>query len=161
MNEFRIRQAKFPDDKDAALEFIMGSQKFEHELEPNRRLDPPVAEEHFARLAAEVTRRNGRIFIAEGPAGNRLGWGVAHERENDIFVVAEERLCGYIAELYVVEAWRGKGIGQALIRACEDWARSRGLKAMMIGVLAGNSRARRIYEASGFSPYAVELRKYL
>ena len=161
MNPFRIREAKLPDDKPALLEFILGSQHFEHQFEPDRRLDAPVAEEHFTRLSADVSRRNGRIFVAEGAKGELFGWSVAHERENEIFVVPEERLIGYIAELYVIEEGRGKGIGRALIEACENWGRSRGLKAMMIGVLSGNARARRIYEASGFAPYAIELRKYL
>ncbi|HUO93234.1 MAG TPA: GNAT family N-acetyltransferase [Rhizomicrobium sp.] len=160
MSAFRIREARLPDDRNALLGFILGSQHFEHEFEPDRRLDAPVAEEYFAQLSAEVSRRNGKIFVAEAN-GELLGWGVAHERENEIFVVADERLAGHITELYVIEAWRGKGVGRALIAACETWAKSRRLKTMTIGVLAGNARARRIYEANGFAPYAVELRKYL
>ena len=63
--------------------------------------------------------------------------------------------------MFVEEAFRGQGIGRALITACEDAARALGLKLIMLGVLAGNARARRIYEASGYAPYALDLRKYL
>lgn len=161
MSVFRIREAMFPDDREAALSFIMGSQNFEHEFEPDRRLDSAVAEEHFAKLMDEVGRRNGRVFIVEGERRERLGWGVVHEANNEVFVVPEERLFGYISELFVVEAARGMGIGRALIAASEDWARARGLKVMMIATLSGNTRARRIYETAGFSPYAIQLRKYL
>lgn len=161
MSAFRIREAHLPDDRAAFCTFILGSQRYEHELEPDRRLDAPVAEEHLAHLLANVAKHNGKIFVAESDGGERLGWGVAHERESEVFVVENLRLHGYISELFVVEQARGLGVGRALIAACEEWARARGLPVMMIGVLAGNARARQIYETSGFSPYAVELRKLL
>jgi GNAT superfamily N-acetyltransferase len=161
MSAFSIRDATLPQDREAFLSFILGSQHFEHAFEPDRRLDPKVAEDHLVGLLADVATRNGRIFVAEGPGGERLGWGVVHESDNDIYVVEDERRFGYISELFVVEAARGLGIGRAFIAACEDWGRACGLKLMMIGTLPGNVRARRIYEASGYRPYAIELRKYL
>ena len=56
---------------------------------------------------------------------------------------------------------RAAGAGRALIATCEDVARKMKLKSLMIGVLAKNARARKTYEAAGFAPYALELRKYL
>ena len=61
----------------------------------------------------------------------------------------------------MIDEQRGRGIGRALISACEDWARGRGLKVMMIGVLARNPRAHAIYRGAGFTDYATLLRKYL
>jgi GNAT superfamily N-acetyltransferase len=65
------------------------------------------------------------------------------------------------AELYVVEPARGTGVGRALIAACEEWARSLPVKALMINVLEGNQRAATIYRKAGFATYYVGLRKYL
>jgi GNAT superfamily N-acetyltransferase len=56
---------------------------------------------------------------------------------------------------------RGQGVGRALIAACEDWGRERGLKVMMIGVLVRNPRAHAVYRDAGFADYATLLRKYL
>jgi GNAT superfamily N-acetyltransferase len=116
---FRIREARLPGDRAAFHRFIMGSQAYEHDIEPDRRLDPPVAEEHLERLLAGVAKHNGKILVVEAEDGTLLGWSVAHERENEVFVVEALRLHGYISELFVQEFARSKGIGRALIAACE------------------------------------------
>ena len=161
MSVFKIRDAELPQDKPELLEFILELQRFEKVFEPNRRLDEPVAGEYFAVLIGEVRKNSGRILVAEGDGGELLGWGVAYTREDDVYVVAEERRFGYISELFVIEPLRGKGIGQALIKACEAWARSLGLRVLRIGVLAGNKRTATIYDQAGFAPDAMHLRKYL
>lgn len=157
---FRIRAARLPEDKPAILGFIMGLQRFERAIEPDRRVDPTVADEFYPLIVERVARRNGCILIAESPAGP-VGWATAYEDDNEIYVHADERTHGYIAELYVVEEARGQGAGRALLEGCENWARGRGLKAMIVGALAGNRRAERIYRDVGFEPYVTLLRKYL
>jgi GNAT superfamily N-acetyltransferase len=158
---YRVRRALLPEDKPALLSFIMGIQRFESEIEANRRVDDGVAEEFYASITQRVTQKNGRILIAESAEGRALGWAAACEEEADVYVHADERVYAYIAELYVVEDMRGKGIGRALIAGCENWARERGFKLIMIGVLAKNARAHAIYRGSGFDDYATLLRKYL
>ena len=156
-----IRDAEWPRDEDAAREFIMGSQHFEHIVEPNRRLDPPVAAEHLAKLKDDVARHGGRFLIAVDGVGAALGWVVAHEDDDGAFVTSAERRFVYISELFVVEAARGTGVGRALIAACEDWARERGISIMHIAVLGANARAAKIYTHAGYAPYSLRLRKYL
>jgi GNAT superfamily N-acetyltransferase len=155
-----IRDADFQGDREAMLAFIMGLQHFEHGFEPNRRLDPPVAEAYLAKLLDDVTKQPGRIFIAEDD-GAAIGWAVVHEMDDDIYVVEAERRTVYISELYLVERARGTGAGRALIAACEEWARGQGVGVMLIGVLAGNRRAAAVYEKAGFGSYSRMLRKYL
>jgi len=158
---YRIRLAKLPEDKPALLGFIIGMQHFESAIEPDRRVDPDVAEEFYAATTERVAKKNGRILIAESADGKALGWAVACEEENEVYVQADERTYGYVAELYVIEEMRGQGVGRALIEGCEDWARERGLKVMMIGVLVKNPRAHAVYRGAGFADYATMLRKYL
>jgi ribosomal protein S18 acetylase RimI-like enzyme len=161
MTAFQIRDVRLPQDKAQLLEFILGSQQFEKSFEPNRRLDDDVAREYFESLCSEVSKKGGRILVAEDERGSLLGWAVALAAEDEIFVADAERRFAYLSELYVAEAARGAGIGQALIRACEAWARSAGYSSIRIGVLSGNTRADRIYRAAGYAPYALTLRKYL
>lgn len=156
-----IRDMRLADDKPALLSFIDGSQAFEHNVEPNRRLDRTVAEDYLAELLNAVTERGGKVFVAQDTAGAAVGWGVVYVSNEEIFVVERERRFAYISELFVVESLRGKGIGRALIASCEDWARAHGIGIIQLGVLAGNVRARTIYSLSGYSDYALQLRKYL
>jgi GNAT superfamily N-acetyltransferase len=158
---FRIRLAEMKKDEQVVLRFIRELQVFEQAVESNRRLDAPVAQEFFSVLMARIQAKNGRCFIAEDQHGTALGWAAAHEDESEIYVAAEERIFGWISELYVTEAMRGRGVGRALMSACEAWGRERGLKLMKIGVLAGNTGAARAYAAAGYKPYSMDLRKYL
>jgi GNAT superfamily N-acetyltransferase len=157
---FRLRDFDPATDKSAALSFIDGSQVFEHAIEPDRRLDSAVAGEWYAVLLARVAKGSGRIFIAEQDA-RPVGWGIFIVEGAPLYVVEELRREGFIIELYVVDAMRGQGVGQALIAACEDEARRLGLRRIMIGVLAGNRRAAEIYQRAGYAPYQLELAKSL
>jgi GNAT superfamily N-acetyltransferase len=161
MNTFSIRDAELARDKAAFLDFIMGSQRYEHAFEPNRRLDPPVADEHLAKMTALLAHCAGKILVAADERDEAIGWAIVVESEDDIYVVANERRYAYIAELFVIEPLRGTGAGRALIAACEDWAREHGIGVMQIGVLPGNSRAHGIYQRQGYADYGIQLRKYL
>lgn len=96
------------------------------------------------------------------------GWG----RPGDIALLAEhdgvgagavwcrtwtqaEHSYGFIDEqtpelgLGVLERWRGRGFGRALLRALVDTARLRGYPALSLSVAPENP-ARRLYESEGF-----------
>jgi ribosomal protein S18 acetylase RimI-like enzyme len=57
----------------------------------------------------------------------------------------------YLAELYVVPAHRGVGIGRALMEYAMTVARQRGADAMEIGVDEPDVAARALYESLGFT----------
>ena len=157
---FSIRDFDPSRDRPAALTFIMGSQLYEREVEPDRRVDPQVAEDYFPLLMEEVAKKRGRIFVAERD-GVVIGWAAITVEENMLFVVEKERTYGYITELFVDEKSRGLGVGQALIEACENEARRLGLGHVMIGLLTQSKRTMDIYTQAGYQPYTSELRKYL
>ncbi len=155
-----IRAARLPEDRTAILSFIDGMQHFEHAVEPDRRIDSSVAAEFYADIFARLEARSGVALVAEDQ-DELLGWSVVYRDENDIYVEANERSFALISELYVVEQARGRGIGRALISACENWARQQGISVMMINVLRDNIRAHGIYRKAGFETYYTGLRKYL
>jgi GNAT superfamily N-acetyltransferase len=153
------RAVRLPDDEPAILSFIWGLQKFENAFEPNRRLDPGFAAEHWADVQAQVQSR-GALFVAENESGP-VGWAFIVEEPGDLFVRENERRYGFVAELFVMDAARGQGHGRALIAACEEWTRARGMAVLMIGVLTGNGKAAAVYQRDGFAPYNLFMRKYL
>ena len=61
-----------------------------------------------------------------------------------------------VHDIAVLPAQRGRGVGQALLAACEAHARERGCCKLTLEVLSGNARALRSYERFGFAPYALD-----
>lgn len=57
-----------------------------------------------------------------------------------------------IDNLVVDDQQRGRGIGRALLRACQDWAEARDIFEVQLTVYAANAEARRFYEQEGFEP---------
>ena len=139
----------------------MGSQHFEHAIEPNRRLDPPVADEYLAKILMLLSERAGKIFVAADDADHAVGWGIVVEKEDDIFVVAEERRYAYIAELFVVEPLRGSGVGRALIEAVYERAKAAGSTRVYWQTHETNQTAMKLYDQvadrSGFVVYRKAL----
>src|SRR5258708_4272673 len=56
----------------------------------------------------------------------------------------------YLAELYVVPALRGRGLGRALMEASIDLARRHGADHMDLGTAETDTAARALYERLGF-----------
>lgn len=57
----------------------------------------------------------------------------------------------YLAELYVVPALRGQGLGRALMLAAMDLARAEGADTMDLGTSESDHAARALYESLGFT----------
>jgi len=60
----------------------------------------------------------------------------------------------------VAEGWRDVGIGTALVRAAQDWARDRGLLKVALSVFPDNDRAIAVYEHCGFVREGLRRRQY-
>jgi ribosomal protein S18 acetylase RimI-like enzyme len=82
---------------------------------------------------------HGFIGVADGAAA-----GFARTQ----FHLNENRL--YLASLYLLPAFQGRGIGGGLLLAAEERARDYGLEELWVGVMVQNEAARRWYEKRGF-----------
>jgi len=138
----------------------MGLQDHEAGFEPDRRRDPNFAIEHWRDLQHRCAEKHGVMLIAEED-GRPVGWAFAHDEKAEVFVVEPERRHGFLAELFLLQEARGKGLGRALIEGCETWARERGHKLLTVGVLSQNPTAIRAYEGAGYAPYVTIMRRYL
>ena len=155
-----IRDADFARDRATLARFILGSNAYEAEWESDRRLDAGVGAAYLPDLIDRVTKQQGRIFVAE-EAGAAIGWAACYVDHHDAFVKEEDRPFGYVAEMYVDEAARGRHVGRVLLEACENHFRTLGVKTVLIGVLSPNARAVNAYKAAGYTDYAINLRKLL
>jgi len=55
-----------------------------------------------------------------------------------------------LVRLYVSSEWHGRGVGEALMRACLDEARNAGYKTIWLGVWERNERAQAFYRKWNF-----------
>ena len=60
-----------------------------------------------------------------------------------------------VHDLAVVPAFRGRGIGRALLVAAEERARARGCAKLTLEVREDNARARGVYQAQGFRDFEL------
>ena len=96
------------------------------------------------------------VLIAQSADGTRLGFISLRVRDD---VTGVER--GHVADLAVVQDARRIGVGSALMRAGEAWARERGLPVLSLDLWATNERARAFYQALGYSAESLSLFKRL
>jgi ribosomal protein S18 acetylase RimI-like enzyme len=100
------------------------------------------------RLAQRITTlmAGGDTEVLLGGAGPD-GLAVLRFRE----ALWSEALECYLAELYVVPARRGRGLGRALMNAAMELARETGADYMDLGTSEADVAARALYESLGFS----------
>jgi GNAT superfamily N-acetyltransferase len=63
---------------------------------------------------------------------------------------AEEPGVAELVSMWVASAGRGRGVGDALMAAIEDWARADGAQVLKLAVVDGNDAAHNLYLRSGF-----------
>ena len=67
--------------------------------------------------------------------------------------------CGDIGML-VDAAWRGRGVGSALVQAAIDWARGEGLHKLCLEVFPTNTAAIALYRKCGFVEEGLRPKQY-
>lgn len=151
-----IREARLPEDVSLLQTYI--DARRDAEAEPRPRQVPAYTGDRTAALFKK--RDDGVIFVAEAD-GRPVGWALVIEALAPVQVIDTERRHACVCELFVEEPARRQGAGQALMTACEDWARARKLVTIQIGHLSGNARAEHVYDKAGYDPYVIFRRKRL
>ena len=111
-------------------------------------------------LAQEVKQRLCDDLAARTTAASFIAW------QDDEAVGLVNCIEGYstfkarplmnIHDIAVLPAYRGVGVGQALLAAAEQHARARGCCKLTLEVLTGNARALSSYLRFGFAPYELD-----
>lgn len=92
-----------------------------------------------------------RLLIAE-VGERRVGFALVEELR-DYFSLERH---GHVGILAVTAGAEGHGVGGALLRAAEAWARDRGFRSLTLNVFSGNRHARGVYEHMGFEEDTVK-----
>ena len=65
--------------------------------------------------------------------------------------------CGFVHDVFVTEAERGRGAGAELMRAAIEWMRSKGRNQVVLSTMTQNEHAQRLFARLGFRPTMVEM----
>jgi GNAT superfamily N-acetyltransferase len=121
--------------------------------------DPQLCVRAVQNWLTESINQHGQeamVFIAEDNQGERLGFAtVTHETH-----FTSERQA-YVGELATSELAEGRGVGKALVQACEGWARARGYRILTLTTGAANVQALGFYHHLGYRNEDIKLMKLL
>ena len=104
----------------------------------------------FARSAASTMVAEAGADGAAGAAGQVIGM---------LHVEASRHGYGDLGML-VDRAWRGRGVGSALLAAAADWASDRGLHKLCLEVFAHNAAAIAAYRKAGYAEEGRRVAQY-
>jgi GNAT superfamily N-acetyltransferase len=96
------------------------------------------------------------VFVAESEGGERLGFASVSSQTH-----FTGECQAYIGELATDESAEGRGVGSALVEACEGWAREQGYRTIALATGAANQRALDFYHHRGYRDEDVTLVKLL
>ena len=108
--------------------------------------------ESWSELCARAGGGGGEVvFVADSGGGALAGMA-------GVFTMKTPKLAhvGTVWGVYVRDDFRGRGVGDALVRACIQWARAKGLVTLRLSVVERNEAAVRCYERCGFVRQGVE-----
>ncbi len=112
---------------------------------------PPGISYSRDEIARFIAKQGSRTWVAEA------------EDEIVGFLTADRHptmLLGHVITVDVVEGWRRRGVGTALMDAAEEWARQEGFVAISLETGENNLAAQAFYEARGYSRYEKLERYY-
>lgn len=119
--------------------------------------------EHRA-LYAEVFEKPDTVLLLAFDADARIGYALSHVLPvQDTWIADTWRTGPRIAEvesLSVLPEYRGQGIGTALMDALEREIEALGIDDVIVGALAGNEDALRLYRRRGYRPTWLYLSRF-
>jgi ribosomal protein S18 acetylase RimI-like enzyme len=135
-------------------------QEYERGLDPFLVEGRSVARRYLEYMFARCAETAGAVFVAEAD-GRAVGFVSVWARVKAEMIEEKEYEYAYVSDLVVLPAYRGRGLGRALLDRAEEHARAAGAKILRIGVLARNAPARGLYYSFGFEDRIVAMSKTL
>ncbi len=143
--DLRIRLA-LPDELEAVGE-LTARAYLEDDL-----LDFGEADSYLDRLRdARHRAEHAEMLVAADAASDRALGAVAFAAYGEEYAEIAEEGDGEFRMLAVAPGSRGRGVGEALVRACAERARERGLRRLVLSSHRRMRTAHRLYERLGFA----------
>ncbi len=130
---------------------------YHHALDDDLPRATPQGASLYARsLRDRLDDSHTRVFVAE-EGGKVVGYvlGVVVDLLPEMF---QQESGGFLADIYVEEAYRGRGIGRGLVEALIEWFRENDLEHFEWHVAASNEAGLAFWEQMGGRPLQIRMR---
>ena len=135
-------------DLDSLLELNRQIGEFHYENAPNVFVQPSEEERSFLNKALNDSER---LFLVAVSNDNVVGFLTATINKNKIVpFLSKEPICR-VGTIVIDQNHRSIGIGQELMKSCNNWAESSGAKEIRLEVMEFNSKAQSFYTKLGFN----------
>jgi aminoglycoside 6'-N-acetyltransferase I len=134
-----IRRAEYPADAEQLMPMWLALYAW---------VTDPTAE--WEAMRQWFARRNTATFVAVNPEHPNTLVGYADVGERSIVEGCANEPAAFLEAWYVKDEWRRRGIGEALIKACAEWARDRGYTDIGSDALIDNTLSHRLHKKFGF-----------
>jgi GNAT superfamily N-acetyltransferase len=117
---------------------------------PTTRSAAEIVQRERAALLDAISRptEDSALLVAEQGSRGVVGVVLLDSRR-DYFT---DEVHGHVAILAVAHEVEGQGVGRALLKAADEWARGRGFARLTLAVFADNRRAKEVYARQGWRP---------
>ena len=115
----------------------------------------PDTEKQARGLAGVIANPNGSVAVATDGAGTVVGMSSAQL----VFSTAEGAWSAWVEDVVVAEAWRGHGLGRALLEQILAWASDRGATRAQLLVDLDNPPALDFYRHLGWAETRLAARR--
>jgi ribosomal protein S18 acetylase RimI-like enzyme len=155
----RVRPAR-PGDLQALGRLGADLMRSHYAYDRQRFMPPGAHPEHgyASFLGSLLDRSDVAIFVAE-VAGAVAGYVYAGVEPISWKELRDE--CGYVHDLVVDDAHRGRGVGTLLMEAALGWMKERGLPRVVLCTAQSNDGAQRLFAHLGFRRTMIEMTREL
>jgi len=155
---FKIRRA----DKGDIPQIVVNWKQFMHSHVRLRakfyKMKADAEKSYLKFLKKQMKSKKAAVFVAES-RGRIIGHVmIGIVRVPPVYEI--DKQCG-VYEIFVGRGFRKKGIGTALFRAAEEWAKGRKIKQAALTVDVKNKDARGLYESLGYEAYQIKMIKMI
>lgn len=120
---------------------------FNRHLKPVRCEDLP--ESYFVDSFNELLSGDNFFLVAEDN-GRVIGYieaEIVEHYEKELYEITKS---GHINSIFVLDKYRGRGVGARLMNEAIAWMKSKGVQICTLGVVSGNDEALALYQKLGF-----------